>query len=87
MFQPHTFEPAYVSDGCQEGKELSDDRRPCGSCNAQVKQKDEDRVEDGVEDGADEHTGHGIFRASVCTDQAAHAGGDDLKGHTQGDDP
>lgn len=48
-----------------------------------MEDEDENRVEDGVDDSAYEHADHGIFRASVCARQIAHAVCDDEKGHAK----
>ena len=85
--QPDALEPADIGDGRQEGKKLSDDGGPCGPRYAHVKGKDEQRVQNGVDDGADQRTGHGVFGAAVRQNQFAHAGGNDLEGHAQGNDP
>ena len=84
--QPDALEPTHIGDGRQEGEKLPDDGGPRGSRYTKVKGKNEQRVQNRVDDGADQCAGHGVFGAAVRQNQLAHAGGNDLEGHAQGDD-
>lgn len=85
-FQADAFKFANVENGRQERKKLPDNRRPGCTGYAEMENEDKDRIEDHIDDSADQHTGHGIFRAPIGSDQIAHPRGYDLERHPKGDD-